>query len=96
MYLSGVYGQISATAGNLWSYSPPSDPSKYYRSRYNERVAYDSADIRREIPFIDKAYKNDNYMLYDLAAEIRVTSEAIRNRVRVCPLHFAPWGTSGT
>ena len=26
-YLVGLAGQVSATAGNLWSYVPPSDPS---------------------------------------------------------------------
>jgi hypothetical protein len=73
-YLVGLAGQISATAGNLWSYVPPSDPSKFYRSRYNERVAYDPSDVKREIPFVDTAYKNGNKMLYDLSAEVRMSS----------------------
>ena len=73
-YLVGLAGQISATAGNLWSYVPPSDPTKFYRSRYNERVAYDPNDVRREIPFVDTAYKNGNKMLYDVSAEVRMSS----------------------
>jgi hypothetical protein len=75
LYVIGLVGQVSATAGNLWSFTPPSDPQKFYRSRYNERVAYDLADIHREIPFIDTAYKNGNKMLYDLSAEVRLSSE---------------------
>ena len=74
LYLYGVYGQFSATAGNLWSFAPPTDPSKFYRSRFEERVAYDTEDIRREIPFVDVAYKNGNRMLYDAAFELRVSS----------------------
>jgi hypothetical protein len=74
LYLYGVYGQFSATAGNLWSFIPPSDPSKFYRSRFEERVAYNSEDIRREIPFVDVAYKKGNKVLYDAAFELRVNS----------------------
>ena len=74
LYLYGIYAQISGSAGNLWSFKPPSDPTKYYRSRFDERVAYDVNDIKREIPFIDKAYKNGNHLLYDIAAEVRITS----------------------
>jgi Tol biopolymer transport system component len=73
-YLTGLYGQISSTAGNLWSFRPPSDPSEFYRTRYDERVAYNPSDVRREIPFVDTAYKNGNHMLYDLSAEVRMTS----------------------
>jgi len=74
-YMVGLVGQISATAGNLWSYRPPSDPSDFYRSRYNERIAYNTDDIHRERPFMDTAYKNGNSMLYDLSAEIRMSSQ---------------------
>jgi hypothetical protein len=74
LYLYGVYAQFAGTAGNLWSFRPPEDPSLFYRSRYDERIAYNSEDIRREIPFKDIAYKNGNSMLYDISAEIRVTS----------------------
>jgi Tol biopolymer transport system component len=74
LYIVGLVGQVSATAGNLWSFRPPSDPTKFYRDRYDERVAYNSDDVKREIPFIDKSYKNGNKMLYDVSAEIRMSS----------------------
>jgi len=71
---SGIYMQMGGTAGNLWSYRPPSSPNESYRTRYDNRVAYDKSDIRREIPFVDVAYKNGNRMLYDAFAEVRVAS----------------------
>lgn len=74
LYIVGLVGQVSATAGNLWSFRPPSDPTKFYRDRYDERVAYNSDDVKREIPFIDTSYKNGNKMLYDVSAEIRMSS----------------------
>ena len=70
----GVFAQFGGTAGNLWSYQPPEDESLYYRSRFGDRIAYDPDDLRREIPFVDTAYKNGNKMLYDLSAELRVQS----------------------
>jgi len=70
----GIFMQMGGTAGNLWSFRPPADPNKSYRSLYDDRVAYDEADIRREIPFVDVAYKNGNRMLYDAFTEIRVAS----------------------
>ena len=72
MFLHGLYAQLGGTAGNLWSFRPPSNPSQFYRSRYGERVAYDTGNIHREIPFVDKAYKNGNYLLYDAIAEVRL------------------------
>lgn len=74
LFLHGLYAQLGATAGNLWSFRPPEDPSKFYRNRYGERIAYDPADIKREIPFVDEAYKNGNYMLYDAMAEFRLSA----------------------
>jgi hypothetical protein len=74
LYTHGIYGQFSATAGNLWSFRAPEDESQYYNNRFGERVAHNPEDIRREIPFVDKAYKNGNHMLYDVAAELRVQS----------------------
>jgi hypothetical protein len=72
---NGIYMQMGGTAGNLWSYRPPQDESKSYRSQYDDRIAYDPDDVRREIPFVDEAYKNGNYMLYDAFAELRVASD---------------------
>ncbi len=74
LFLHGLYAQFGATAGNLWSFRPPEDPDKFYRNRYGERIAYDSSDIKREIPFVDSAYKNGNYLLYDAMAEIRLSA----------------------
>ncbi len=70
----GIFAQFGGTAGNLWSYRPPEDPSLYYFGRTRDRIAYDEGDIRREIPFVDYAYKNGNAMLYDVSAELRVQS----------------------
>ncbi|MEC8380838.1 MAG: hypothetical protein VXZ96_10980, partial [Myxococcota bacterium] len=74
LYITGVYAQFGGTAGNLWSFRPPSDPADFYRSRFDERIAYNSEDVVREIPFRDIAYKNGNYMLYDLSFELRMSS----------------------
>jgi hypothetical protein len=77
LYVYDIYGQIGATAGNLWSYRPPdenSDPASYYYDGSGERVAYNPGDVRREIPFLDVAYKNGNRLLTDVNAEIRVSS----------------------
>ncbi|MCB9778162.1 MAG: PD40 domain-containing protein [Alphaproteobacteria bacterium] len=74
LFFHGLYAQFGATAGNLWSFRPPEESSKFYRNRYGERIAYDKADVKREIPLIDEAYKNGNYLLYDAMAEIRLAS----------------------
>ena len=50
--------------------------------RFGERVARNDEDIRREIPFVDVAYKNGNAMLYDASAELRVQSVMF---------HGSPW-----
>jgi hypothetical protein len=67
-----VWMQIGGTAGNLWSFRPPTEGSLTYLDQYDQRVAYDPDTIKREIPFVDKAYKNGNYLLYDAQAEVRV------------------------
>ncbi|GDX83312.1 hypothetical protein LBMAG42_51230 [Deltaproteobacteria bacterium] len=74
LYVYNVTMQVMGTAGNLWSFTPPDDPSKFYRNEYGERVAKEAGDVRREIPFVDIAHKNGNYLLYDAGAELRVTS----------------------
>lgn len=75
-YMYDVYMQVGGTAGNLWSFRPPdeSDVGEYYYDNYGQRVAYDPSTVRREIPFIDSAYKNGNWMLFDTMAEVRVSS----------------------
>ncbi|MBM4390392.1 MAG: PD40 domain-containing protein [Deltaproteobacteria bacterium] len=79
LYVHTITGQVMGTAGNLWSFTPPDDPAKFYRNEYGERVAYDPADVQREIPFIDEAHKNGNYLLYDAGAELRVSSTLFDN-----------------
>ena len=74
LFIYGIYAQLGGTAGNLWSYRPPTEDGSYYKNRYGERIAYDAADVRREIPFVDYAYKNGNWMLYDASAELRMQS----------------------
>jgi hypothetical protein len=70
---NGMWMQIGGSAGNLWSFRPPSGSTgNYYVDQYDQYVAYDPSTIKREIPFVDKAYKNGNYMLYDAQAELRV------------------------
>src|SRR5436190_13680168 len=70
---NGVWMQVGGSAGNLWSYRPPTSTSgNFYVDRYDQYVAYDPDSIKREIPFVDRAYKNGNYMLYDAQAEVRV------------------------
>ena len=72
LFLYGVYAQFGGTVGNLWSYRPPDDPSKYYRDQFGDRIARDSSDIKREVPLVDEAYKNGNKLLTDVSAEVRV------------------------
>ena len=74
LYIGSTYAQIGGTAGNLWSFRPPDDEELYYRSGWDERIARDPADVYREIPFVDKAYKNGNYLLYDANVELRMTA----------------------
>lgn len=90
LYIYDLHAQIMGTVGNLWSYRPPDEPGSYYTNRYDARVAYDPADVKREVPFQDYAYKNSpvdpltgkvdpNYLLSDIGAEIRL-STAMFNR----------------
>ncbi len=83
MYFYDIYGQIMGTAGNLWSYRPPSEAGSFYTNRYDDRIAYDPEDIQREVPFKDFSYKNSpqecttknlgcNYLLFDVGAELRI------------------------
>lgn len=72
-YFYDVTAQVMGTGGNLWSYRPPEDPDLYYRNEFGDRVARDPKDIRREIPFVDEAYKNGNYLLFDAGTELRVS-----------------------
>ncbi len=73
-YFYDITGQIMGTAGNLWSFRAPTQESQFYRNEYGERVARDASTLRREIPFVDTAYKNGNYLLFDAGAELRVSA----------------------
>lgn len=83
LFIHGLYAQVAGTAGNLWSYTLP-DGVETKRSMFDERIALDPSQVRREIPFVDKAYKNGNYMLFDASAEIRMESVVF---------HGMPWNS---
>ncbi len=74
LFIHGIFAQIGGTVGNLWSFRPPENPEDYYRDQFGDRIARSSDSIKREIPFVDEAYKNGNYLLTDLSAELRVQS----------------------
>ena len=78
-YFYDLTAQVMGTAGNFWSYRAPEDESDYYRNAFGDRVAYREQDVRREIPFMDYAYKNGNSMLYDAGAELRVGAAIFNN-----------------
>ena len=91
VYLTDIYGQFFGTAGNLWSYRPPSEPGSYYTNAFDERVARDPADVTRETPFSDYAYKNSPTecaddltfgcrVLMDVGFELRVAAALFNNR----------------
>ncbi len=77
-YFYDLTGQVMGSAGNLWSFQAPdaADEDSYYRNEYGERVARDSSSVKREIPFVDSAYKNGNYLLYDAGGELRLSASA--------------------
>ncbi|MCA9567115.1 MAG: PD40 domain-containing protein [Myxococcales bacterium] len=72
-YTDAMYLQFFGSVGNLWSFrvDGPSHPQGYYV------VPDDPADVRREVPFRDYAYKNsvpgkENFLLSDVGMELRV------------------------
>lgn len=88
-FVNNIYGQFFATAGNLWSFRPPSEPGSYYTNAFDERVARDPDDIHREIPLKDSAYKNSTCdedaesgceLLFDAGFELRVSAALFNNR----------------
>ncbi len=76
LYIYDVYAQFGGTTGNFWSFRAPEEGgnSPYYYDGSGQRVAYDPKDVRREIPFLDKAYKNGNYLVTDANLEVRVSA----------------------
>jgi hypothetical protein len=79
VYLYDLTAQIMGSAGNLWSYDAPTKEGEFYIDEYGENVAINPSKIHREIPFVDPAYKNGNYLLYDAGAEVRLTATAFNN-----------------
>lgn len=73
LFVHGLYGQVAGTTGNLWSYTLPDDVATR-QSMFDERIALDPTEVRREIPFVDTAYKNGNKLLFDASAEVRMES----------------------
>lgn len=69
-----IYVQAGGSAGNFWSFRPPEGEGEFYFDNQGDKVAYDRSKIRREIPFVDVARKNGNYLLTDLSAELRISS----------------------
>ena len=78
LFLENVVAQVGGTAGNLWSYKlsdeAAADPSRTYSDSAGQQVAYNPEDVRREIPFVDEAYKNGNRLLFDASVEVRVSA----------------------
>lgn len=79
LLMRDIFLQAGGSAGNLWSFTPPDEEGTFYRDQQGEPVAYDPKDVKREIPFIDTAYKNGNYLLTDVSAELRVSSVLMGN-----------------
>lgn len=57
LYVHDVRARLTGSAGNVWSFRAPD-------------VA--GAAPRREVPLVDKAADNGNYMLFDAGGEVRV------------------------
>ncbi len=75
LYFRDIRMRVGGTAGNLWSYKISEEAieeGNTYFDGFGQRVAIDPKDVKREIPFVDTAYKNGNYLLTDASAELRV------------------------
>ena len=79
LFIHGLFAQVGGTAGNIWSFRVPDDPDLVRRSIFDDRIAIDPNDVTREIPFVDKAYKNGNRLLTDLSVELRMQSTLFHN-----------------
>ena len=86
LYLYDLYAQVMGTAGNLWSYRPPTDPDDYFTNRFDDKIAYNPEEtVVAEVPFRDYAYKNNPdpgacedwdlrcTLLYDVGVELRLS-----------------------
>lgn len=69
LYVHDLGAQLSGTAGNVWSFRAPDTPG---------------GPLRREIPLVDQASDNGNYVLFDAGAEVRLRAS----------LFTRPWSCS--
>ncbi len=72
LYLNSLYGQFFGTVGNLWSYKLREGAET--GELFGDDVALDPSDVIREIPFVDKASQNGNYLLVDAGVELRLSA----------------------
>lgn len=87
LYLDSLYAQFFGTAGNLWSYRLR-DGAKT-ESVFSDHVALDPDDVRREIPFVDKASQNGNYLLFDAGLEVRLSANLFNRSPWDCYMRLA-------
>jgi hypothetical protein len=75
-YFVSVWGEFSGTAGNLWGYTADYMRDNYGNIMRNDESYYDpkivNGTIRREVPFVDIASKNGNYILYDVSFTLKL------------------------
>lgn len=65
--------RFGASAGNIWSFRPPTDSEHPDVFDVGSQLATDNPELlRREIPFVDIARKNGNYLLTDVSMELRL------------------------
>lgn len=69
LYVHDLGAELSGTAGNLWSFRAPGTAGGL---------------ARREIPLVDEASDNGNYLLFDAGAEVRLRAS----------LFARPWNCS--
>ena len=81
LFIHGIFAQVGGTAGNLWSYDIEPGAEVTY-DLFGRAAAVNSADVKREIPFVDVAHKNGNRLLTDASAELRVQATIF---------HGQPW-----
>jgi Tol biopolymer transport system component len=75
-YFASVWGEVFGTAGNLWGYTGEYVRDVYGNIARHPESYYDPyvkrGTVRREIPFVDIASKNGNYMLYDVGFALKL------------------------
>ncbi len=75
-YFAAVWGEVFGTAGNLWGYTGEFNRDVYGNIQRNPESYWDPdikrGTVRREIPFVDIASKNGNYMLFDVGFSLKL------------------------